>query len=72
MIVNPLRIHPETISELEYNLLLCFTGRTRVSDHIIDDQVGRYESQESSTVNGLREAEGTGGGDEGRAAAAAA
>jgi D-glycero-alpha-D-manno-heptose-7-phosphate kinase len=53
VIVNPLRIHPETIAELEYNLLLCFTGRTRVSDHIIDDQVGRYQSQESSTVDGL-------------------
>jgi D-glycero-alpha-D-manno-heptose-7-phosphate kinase len=53
VIVNPLRIRPETIHELEYNMLLCFTGKTRVSDHIIDDQVGRYRSQESSTVNGL-------------------
>jgi D-glycero-alpha-D-manno-heptose-7-phosphate kinase len=54
VIVNPLRIPAETIYELEYNLLLCFTGRTRVSDHIIDDQVGRYKSQETSTVDGLR------------------
>jgi len=53
VIVNPLRIATETINELEYNLLLCFTGTTRVSDHIIDDQVGRYRSQESSTVDGL-------------------
>lgn len=53
VIVNPLRIPAETIHELEYNLLLCFTGRTRVSDHIIDDQVDRYRSQESSTVDGL-------------------
>src|SRR5665811_95171 len=53
VIVNPLRIHPETINELEYNLLLCFTGKTRVSDHITDDQVGRYQSQESSTVDCL-------------------
>jgi D-glycero-alpha-D-manno-heptose-7-phosphate kinase len=53
VIVNPLRIPTETINELEYNLLLCFTGSTRVSDHIIDDQVGRYRSQESSTVDGL-------------------
>jgi D-glycero-alpha-D-manno-heptose-7-phosphate kinase len=53
VIVNPLRIHPETIAELEYNLLLCFTGKTRVSDHIIDDQTSRYQSQESSTTDGL-------------------
>jgi len=54
VIVNPLRIPPETIHELEYNLLLCFTGGTRVSDHIIDDQTNRYESGESSTLDGLR------------------
>lgn len=53
VIVNPLRIPPETIHELEYNLLLCFTGSTRVSDHIIDDQTSRYQSQKSSTLDGL-------------------
>ncbi len=54
VIVNPLRIPAETINELEYNLLLCFTGGTRASDHIIDDQTGRYRSHESSTIDGLR------------------
>jgi D-glycero-alpha-D-manno-heptose-7-phosphate kinase len=54
VIVNPLRVAPETINELEYNLLLCFTGGTRASDHIIDDQTGRYRSQDSSTLDGLR------------------
>jgi D-glycero-alpha-D-manno-heptose-7-phosphate kinase len=54
VIVNPLRIPPETIHELEYNLLLCFTGGTRASDHIIDDQTSRYHSHEASTVDGLR------------------
>jgi D-glycero-alpha-D-manno-heptose-7-phosphate kinase len=54
VIVNPLRVDPETVNELEYNLLLCFTGGTRASDHIIDDQTGRYRSQESSTIDGLR------------------
>jgi D-glycero-alpha-D-manno-heptose-7-phosphate kinase len=54
VIVNPLRIPDETVAELEYNLLLCFTGGTRASDHIIDDQTVRYQSQESSTIDGLR------------------
>jgi D-glycero-alpha-D-manno-heptose-7-phosphate kinase len=53
VIVNPLRIPWETVQELEYNLLLCFTGRTRVGDHIIDDQTERYRSQSTSTVDGL-------------------
>jgi len=54
VVVNPLAVDHETIAELEYNLLLCFTGGTRVSDHIIDDQTGRYRSQESGTIDGLR------------------
>jgi D-glycero-alpha-D-manno-heptose-7-phosphate kinase len=31
VIVNPLRIDPATVNELEYNLLLVYTGRTRLS-----------------------------------------
>jgi D-glycero-alpha-D-manno-heptose-7-phosphate kinase len=54
VIVNPLRIPAETIHELEYNLLLCFTGGTRVSDHIIDDQTSRYEAHDAATLDGLR------------------
>ena len=31
VIVNPLRVHHEIINELQYNLLLCYTGHTRGS-----------------------------------------
>ena len=55
VIVNPLRVSSDTVAELEYNLLLCFTGATRSSDHIIDDQTARYETREEDTVAGLRE-----------------
>lgn len=54
-IVNPLRIRQDTLNELEHNLLLCFTGTTRHSDGIIQDQVGRLESKELSTVDGLHQ-----------------
>lgn len=54
VIVNPLRIHPDTVSELEHNLLLVYTGRTRLSDHIIEDQVSRYTAGEVDSVEGLR------------------
>lgn len=53
VLVNPLRIPKDTIRELEYNLILCFTGSTRVSDHIIDDQTSRFEANVSSTVDAL-------------------
>ena len=52
-IVNPLRIREDCINELEHNLLLCYTGVTRASGHIIDDQRGRYEDGEKDALEGL-------------------
>ena len=54
VVVNPLRIKPTIMNELESNLLLCFTGATRAGDHIIDDQTKRYESSQEEAVAGLR------------------
>jgi D-glycero-alpha-D-manno-heptose-7-phosphate kinase len=54
VVVNPLRISQDTVNELEHNLLLCFTGTTRVSDSIINDQMQRYGRSETDTVSGLR------------------
>jgi len=53
VVVNPLRIAPDIILELEHNLLLCFTGTTRQSDQIIEDQMGRYESGDVDATAGL-------------------
>ena len=53
VIVNPLRIHKDTINELEHNLLLCYTGKSRRSDHIIDDQTQRLVSNAKDTVDAL-------------------
>ena len=55
VIVNPLRISQEVVNELEHNLLLCYTGATRRSDHIIEDQTRRYEGNEVQTVHALRQ-----------------
>lgn len=55
VIVNPLRISPEVVNELEHNLLLCYTGTTRRSDHIIEDQIRRYEQNEGKTLRALRQ-----------------
>ena len=55
VVVNPLRISQDILNELEHNLLLCYTGTTRFSDHIIEDQTGRYEQREENVVEGLRQ-----------------
>ena len=54
VIVNPLRINRDVANELEHNLLLCYTGKPRTTDGIIQDQVGRYEHHEEAAIEGLR------------------
>lgn len=55
VIVNPLRVSQDVINELEHNLLLCYTGTTRASDHIIDDQIKRYHGGNEDALSGLRQ-----------------
>ena len=54
VIVNPLKISQDVINELEHNLLLCYTGKTRLSARIIEDQVSRYEHREEETLQAMR------------------
>ena len=52
VVVNPLRVKPEAADELEHNLVLCYTGTSRLSSGIIKDQVMRYS--EGSSLESLR------------------
>ena len=54
VIVNPLRIRDETVLELELSLLLCFTGVTRDSARVIEDQTQRAMTGADDTLAGLR------------------
>jgi D-glycero-alpha-D-manno-heptose-7-phosphate kinase len=54
VIVNPLRIPADVIHELEHNMLLCYTGKTRASDRIIDDQTARWKGGDEEALAGLR------------------
>ena len=47
VVVNPLRIKKDILNELQYNLLLCYTGNIHVSANIIKDQVRNYEKKDS-------------------------
>jgi D-glycero-alpha-D-manno-heptose-7-phosphate kinase len=55
VVVNPLKVSLDVMNELQYNLLLCYTGTMRLSAHIIQDQVDRYERREAKTMQALRE-----------------
>jgi D-glycero-alpha-D-manno-heptose-7-phosphate kinase len=55
VVVNPLRMPESTVNELQYNLLLVYTGQVRLSANIIEDQVARYEAGERDSREALRE-----------------
>jgi len=54
-IVNPLRVKSEILNELEYRLMLCYTGKTRLSAGIIADQVKGYTKKKEDVVRALDE-----------------
>jgi len=54
-VVNPLRIKRDTLNELEYRLMLCYTGETRLSAGIIEDQVSSYIQKKDDVILALEE-----------------
>ncbi len=52
-VVNPLRIRPDVLQELEYRLLLCYMGQTRQSAHIIERQTASYRERRKPVVEAL-------------------
>ena len=53
VVINPLKIKREILQELEYNLLLCYTGGTRLSANIIDDQTKSFVEKKGDVVYAL-------------------
>lgn len=53
VVVSPLRIPPEVANELEYRLLLCYTGRTRLSANIVERQISSYVQKREDVVAAL-------------------
>ena len=45
VVVNPLRVEPRILRELEYNMLLVYTGATRTSSSIIESQIAGLTEQ---------------------------
>jgi len=53
VVVNPLRMDQETLNELEYSLLLCYTGGTRLSGRILERQIASYVERRAGVVEAL-------------------
>jgi len=53
-LVTPLRIREDAIAELHYHLILCFTGKTRLSSNIVAEQTARVIASDRAIVENLR------------------
>lgn len=55
VIVNPLRIQPATMNELESALVTCFTGVSRRSEQIIEEQQTRMRQPQGGAIESLHQ-----------------
>lgn len=55
VVVNPLGLSEQMRSELEASMLLCFTGASRESARIIEDQVARIASDDPAHVEAMHQ-----------------
>lgn len=53
VIVNPLRIKKDIINELQFNLLLYYTGTSRLSSKIIEVQVKNVETKKEKSIEAM-------------------
>lgn len=53
VIVNPLRIKPEIVNELQFNLLLYYTGTSRLSSKIIEAQVKNVKQKRTKSIEAM-------------------
>jgi D-glycero-alpha-D-manno-heptose-7-phosphate kinase len=53
VVVNPLRISDDIQNELHYHLMLCYTGATRASSHIVAEQTQRVVDGNEDALSAL-------------------
>lgn len=53
VIVNPLRIKSEILNELQFNILLYYTGTSRLSSKIIEAQVKNVKSRKENSIEAM-------------------
>lgn len=58
VIVNPLKIPDDIVEELNYSLLLCYTGKRRLSANIIKEQVDGVVKKKEGVIRAMDELKG--------------
>jgi D-glycero-alpha-D-manno-heptose-7-phosphate kinase len=55
VIVNPMRVSTSALNELEASMVVCFTGQSRSSSTIIQEQVGNMKQADAAAIEGLHQ-----------------
>lgn len=55
VVVNPLRIRPEVLQEMEHNMVLYYTGQARQSGKIIEEQQSNVRNDAAQSVNAMHQ-----------------
>jgi len=55
VVVNPLRISTSTLSDLEASTLICFSGKSRASETIIQDQIGHVTDKHVDAISSMHQ-----------------
>lgn len=55
VIVNPLRMRRDHLNEFESSLVICFSGQSRESAHIIEEQVGGLKRLDEETLHAMHQ-----------------
>ncbi len=53
--VSPINLSPHTLLELEKNLVLCYTGKSRLSSNIHQNVVDAYRKKDTGTLRALND-----------------
>lgn len=55
VLVNPLRVDDDAVNELEYNMLLYYTGKSRLSADIIEDQMNNVVTGKVKSLEAMHD-----------------
>lgn len=55
VLVNRLKMDPWVVRELEYNMILVYTQKSRLSSNIIEDQISNVKDKKSSNIEAMHQ-----------------
>ena len=55
VLVNRLKMDPWVVRELEYNMILVYTQKSRLSSNIIEDQISNVKAKKTDNIEAMHQ-----------------